>query len=337
MTATPRLDVVIVTWNHGADVDTCLRSLAASSADAAAVAAIAVVDNASDVPYDAHDLGGLPPVRVLCNRRNAGFAPACNQGAAHGRAEFVLFLNPDTVVPAGALTRALAAFEDADAAHVGLLGLGLVGLDGVTQRTCGRFPTVRRILCQVTGLSQLAPSHWLGLRLTDRDHQAARDVDFVSGACLFARRRLFDRLGGFNEGFTLYLEDADLAWRAHQAGWRTRFLPHPPIRHRLGWSTGRDRPLRLAHSWRSLMVYAQRHFDPPRALSVIVITLVLAPIARLAQAAVNRSLRDARSAASATLTLGRLLWLDWRRGRVRLLPRAQPVSSTGAAPPRGGA
>jgi hypothetical protein len=327
------VDVVIVSWNHGAEVDACLRSIAAG--DAGLVERLVVVDNGSARPYAAPEVEGLPPVTVIRNPDNRGFAPACNQGLARGRAGVVLFLNPDTVLPAGAVAAALAALEDPDNRDVAMIGLRLENPDGSTQASCGRFLTAPNVFCQVSGLSRLSPSRFRGLRMSEWDHDTARDVDFASAACLFVRRARLTALGGFDERFVLYLEDADLAIRAARAGWRTTFLPAPAVVHQMGWATGRHRTLRIAHSWRSVILFARVHLRPVPRLVVVLTMLALGPIARAGQAIGRASVRDLRSTAAATITLWRLLLRD-RRARSAQAARRAPASSTPARALRDG-
>jgi GT2 family glycosyltransferase len=326
------VDVVIVSWNHATEVGACLRSIA--SGDAGLIARIIVVENGSASPYAAGDAGELPPVTVVRNADNRGFAPACNQGAALGRGRVVLFLNPDTLLPAGAVAAALATLDDPDNRDVAMIGLGLQNPDGTIQPSCGRFLTAANVFWQISGLSLLAPARCRGLRMSEWGHDTARDVEYASGACLFVRRACLEALGGFDERFVLYLEDADLALRARWAGWRTRFLPAPRVVHRMGWSTGRNRTLRLAHSWRSVILFARVHLPPASRAAVALTVLAIGPIARAGQAIGRASARDLRSAAAAAITLWRLLLRD-RRAR-RLPARRHPASSTPAPALRDG-
>lgn len=292
----PRLDVVIVNWNSGARLDRCLASLAAASRDGFTLHRIVIVDNASDEPIAPYaetlardyDL----PIFIIRNASNRGFAPACLQGAAGSRADYLLFLNPDTRVDASALSAAVAALESPRYRATGILGLPLVDEDGAHQPTCGRFLTVGRMFNQITGLTLLAPRAFPGCRMTDWDHLDTRTVDFVSGACLLVRRPLYEQLGGFDPRFIVYLEDADLALRARRLGWDTVFLAGPPVYHEGGWGTGTARSLRLAHAWRSLLAYGIKHFRPFSACAATAMVLAVAPIARAGEAMLHRSPRE---------------------------------------------
>jgi N-acetylglucosaminyl-diphospho-decaprenol L-rhamnosyltransferase len=293
-----RLDVIVVTWNNGASVGRCLDALAAAATHGFAFDRIVVVDNASETPFEAVDYPGLPPLTIIRNAANRGFAEACNQGAAGSQADYLVFLNPDTIVSPDALSGAIAAFKAPEHRQTAIVGLPLVDERGETQATCGRTLTVARIFNQLTGLTRLAPRWCPGFRMTDWDHAETRRVDYVSGACLLVRRAIFDDLRGFDPRFVVYLEDADLALRAARRGWETVYLAGPAVYHESGWMTGRARGLRLFHAWHSLLAYGTKHFGPAGACTVVVMTFGVAPLARVGQAVLQGSGRQALAAAS---------------------------------------
>jgi GT2 family glycosyltransferase len=255
-------------------------------------------------------------VTLLANRRNRGFAAACNQGACDSRADYLLFLNPDAYVEPTAIDAAVAAIEAAGA-RTAIAGVQLVNDDGVPEATCGRFPTLANLFFQLTGLSRLSSARFPAMRMLEWDHRASRQVDFVSGACRLVRRAVYERLGGFDERLFLYLEDADLALRARGLGFATIFSAEASVVHPGGWSRGRDRAWRLAQSWRSLAVYGWKHFDAMRATSLVACLAVVAPAARIGQAVILRSPRDAAVAVRASA----LFWWLLAGTAVRTLSR----------------
>jgi GT2 family glycosyltransferase len=263
---------------------------------------------------------------MIGNTVNRGFAAACNQGACGSRADYLLFVNPDAVLAPDALDRAVAQLEMPAQQDVAALGLQLVDGRGVPQATCGRFLTVRGIFNQLTGLSLASPSRFRGFRMTDWDHRDSRDVDYVSAACTLARRPVFQALAGFDDRFTVYLEDADFALRARRLGWRSFFLADARVLHEGGWATGRARALRLAHAWRSLLVYSVKHFPPFTALLLVLTTLTMAPLARMGEAIRHGSRRELGEALAGYLRLYGLLARD-------LLPRPRPAEPAPDAPP----
>lgn len=303
----PSLDIIIVCWNHHATIGRCLGSLAEHRVEGVRVARVVVVDNGSTPPIAFADETRLPGLEVVANAGNRGFAAACNQGAAESAADYLLFLNPDTRLTPGVITGAIRALEQPSGCRTGIIGPRLVDEHGVVQATCGRFPGAANIFAQTTGLSRLAPRLFSGMRMTEWPHDDTRDVSFVSGACLFVRRTLFDALGGFDERLFVYLEDADLALRAAERGWRTRFVADLTVVHADGWSSGRDRARRLALSWRSQIVYGWKHAGVAGALAVTGTILLLAPFSRFAGAVLRRCPKDLLAAGPASVQLWGML------------------------------
>lgn len=314
----PYVDVVVVAWNQERWLLACLESIDALVCERFEIARVLVVDNASTAPVRS-TLRASTKLTVLTNATNRGFAAGCNQAAARSRADFILFLNPDTRIHADALTRAVAVLEAPSGREIGIVGLRLTDDTGVTQRTCGRFPGLVAIANRTLGLSRIAPARLGGVRLLDWPHDVSRDVDFACGAALLVRRRVFEALGGFDERLFLYLEDADLSLRARAAGWRTHFCADAVVEHGCGWSTGDHRGWRLAHSWRSLLVYAWTHLPVTAALTATTLVLTLGPLARLAGAVVDRSWQGAGHAAHAWYLLCRMLIREVAPRRPRVI------------------
>lgn len=302
----PHVDVVVVAWNQGRWIPACLESIDALVRERFEIVRVLLVDNASSTPVRTA-LGTSTRFTVLTNATNRGFAAACNQAAARGRGDLILFLNPDTRIHADALARAIAVLEAPSGREIGVVGLRLTDAAGVTQRTCGRFPGFLEMTNRTLGLHRIAPTRMGGVRLLDWPHDVSRDVDFACAAALLVRRSVFEALGGFDERLFLYLEDADLSFRARAAGWSTHFCADAVVEHGCGWSTGEHRGWRLAHSWRSLVVYAWTHLPAAAALAVTTLVLTLGPLARLAGALADRSWQSAVHTAHAWYLLCRML------------------------------
>jgi GT2 family glycosyltransferase len=206
------VSVVIVNWNGGEDLALCVENL--RSGVGGRVDEIVVVDNDSSDDSLAR-LGAPEGVTVIQAGRNLGFAAGANLGAGRCRSERVLFLNPDARIMPGAIDAA-ANFL---AAHprVGIVGALLVDGRGAWQPSAGRFGVLGHLLLD-TALGRRPPS-------------AARFVDWVHGAFMLMPRALFERLGGFDEGFFMYGEDMDLCERVRAAGFRTAIVPEVRVVH----------------------------------------------------------------------------------------------------------
>ncbi|MDA0337629.1 MAG: glycosyltransferase, partial [bacterium] len=223
----PRVTIIIPVYNGAALTEKCLYGIARNSGEGAAAPdyEVVVVDNGSDdwTMYLLHAMEG--DLRVLSNDRNLGFARACNQGAAESSADYLLFLNNDTVPHADWLAPMVAA-ADADP-RVGIVGARLLYPDGTVQHAG---------LHLVNGI----PDHeYRGAAADDPRVCKARDLDMVTGACLLIRRDLFESLGGFDAQFVNGVEDVDLCLRARDRGFRVVYCPEAVVDHHEAQSKGR--------------------------------------------------------------------------------------------------
>ena len=255
MPDTPRLSIVIVTFNACAQVDACLTSLAA--ARIALAHEIVAIDNASTDDVVAMMRSRHPHVEVVALEANVGFSRANNVGIRRSRGDLVLLLNGDTLVPPGAL-EALAAVLDREAA-VGVVGPRLVDGRGEIELSFGpmispwnEFRQKRR----GRALRQAEPGAvaWLD-RMSHRVHYP----DWVSGACLMTRRAVADAVGLLDERFFLYTEDVDFCASVRAGGWRVRFAPEAEVVH-LGGRSGATAPATTAAFYRrSHVAFYEKH------------------------------------------------------------------------------
>jgi GT2 family glycosyltransferase len=163
---------------------------------------------------------------------NSGFASAANRAAREAPGRDLLVLNPDVELlgtePVKALAGALASRPRA-----GIVAPRLVGSDAVVQPTARRLASVPAMLGSLPTVARVAPplrmayERYLGPSLADE----RRSVGWVIGAAMLVRREAFDQVGGFDEGYFLYMEDADLCRRMHRAGWQVDYLPDVRLRH----------------------------------------------------------------------------------------------------------
>ena len=297
------LDVVITNWNSGELLRGCIAALAGSTM--ASRLNVVVVDNASS-DGSAERLGGERlRLQVLRNRSNRGFGAACNQGAACGRAPFLLFLNPDTRVAPDALARALDHLRAPEQGRTGVLGIRLVDETGKTQRTCANEPTLWRLLAQNAGLDRLFPRLVPPHFLTGWDHAETRPVDQVMGAFLLIRRELFERLGGFDERYFVYYEDVDLCASVRRAGCEVVHFAGAEAWHQGGGTTNQIKGRRLFYMMRSQVLYADKWFGRGAALATLLVALGVHVPIRTARALLALAPREAAAALSGGYFLAR--------------------------------
>ena len=250
-----------------ADSGPLLRECIASALGSTATVEVILVDNASgdgEVERVTVMHADDARLRTLRNATNLGFGPACNRGAAIARGDLLMFLNPDGLLQADSVARVRDVFDRNTG--IGLLGVTVCDPDGKPARGIRRRdPTLRRALASLTGLARLE-SHWPSLAGVEVPPAivataAVENVEAVSGACLTLPRRVFEQVGGFDEGYFLHVEDLDLCRRVRDAGHRVVIAHALRVIHAQG-SSSRHRPLFVAwHKHRGMWRYFRR-FDP---------------------------------------------------------------------------
>jgi hypothetical protein len=246
--------VVIVSFEAR---EALLAALASVRAHAGLPVETIVVDNASaDGSADAVR-AAFPEALVVANPDNVGFARACNQGWRAARAPFVLFLNPDAELLPGALPALIALLQART--DVGAAGPRTRSADGSIQVSTG--PDLGLLAEWRQRRLVLGVSRRDARRLAEAEALYAREREpgWVSGACLAARRVALEAVSGFDEGFFLYEEDADLCLRLRKAGWRVAFTPDAEIRHQLGRSMSRSPARARLEYHRSHLRYYVKH------------------------------------------------------------------------------
>lgn len=239
MSAAPKLSVIVVSWNVRDLVLACLESLHKEIAGISAE--VIVVDNASSDETVAAVAGAYPDTEIIANRENVGFPRANNQALARATGEYVLFLNPDTVVGAGSVRACLDELE-ADPA-IGMAGCRLELEDGTVQLECARRPyLLRHLVIETFYLHMLRPqSRIFGDHLLSYwDHRGVRDVEAICGAFMLARTSAARDIGGLPDEVFMYHEDLAFCLRMQRAGWRIRYRGDVMTLHRWRGSSSRS-------------------------------------------------------------------------------------------------
>lgn len=255
------LGVVMVTYNSARHI---VAAVEAARRAFSVPARIVVVDNAS--ADDTVALVSSTGVDVIEADSNLGFARACNVGAmAAGDPEFLLFLNPDSLVDRGAVDRAIAALRQD--ATVGALGGRTRYADGTLNPTsCFARPTLWSAVCYASGLASVfRGSHLFNPEaMGGWDRDDTRDVDVVTGCFLLTRTALFRELAGFDERFFLYSEDTDLSQRIRARGYRCVHAHEVGLVH-IGGGSDTVKAEKLAKVFRARRQYYDKHWSPPAA------------------------------------------------------------------------
>jgi len=208
----------------------------------------------------------FPEVIVIENTKNAGFSKANNQGMCIAKGEYVLLLNPDTLVEEDTFVKCLSFME----AHADAGGLGIKMLDGK-----GKFlPESKRGLpspwvafYKIFGFSKLFPKsrkfgrYHLGFLDKDKTHE----IEILSGAYMFLRKEALKKTGLLDEDYFMYGEDIDLSYRIVKAGYKNYYYPEARIIHYKGESTKRTSINYVFIFYRAMIIFAEKHFSNKNA------------------------------------------------------------------------
>ncbi len=227
-----RLSVVIVSYNTRADLERCLRSL--GDTPAAIAVDVVVVDNASGDGSPDWVRANCPAVRLIDAGDNLGFARANNLGIRATASELVLLLNPDTVVPPGAIDRMIGVLDR----HPGVAALGPRLIDGAgnPELSWGAMISPAAEWRQKRLMHGLATREAGALAGVDRLSREERVVDWVSGACLLVRRVAAEGVGLLDERFFMYTEDVDFCASLRAQDGQILFTPAAEVIHLRGRS-----------------------------------------------------------------------------------------------------
>jgi N-acetylglucosaminyl-diphospho-decaprenol L-rhamnosyltransferase len=251
------VSVVIVNYKSYVELDACLTSLLARPSPDLE---IIVIDHASAAPELARIQAKFPQVRTAATDGNPGFSAGVNAGARLASGRCLLILNPDTQLDPGAID-AMAGYLDAHP-DTAVVGARVEDPGGTVQRSARRFPTM---LTGLAGRTSLFTRMWPGNPLSRRDLLAdattatPRQVDWVAGSCMAVKADAFEKVGGMDEQFFLYWEDADLCKRLKEAGWGTVYLPSAVVVHGVGRSRRHARALSVRAFHRSAYLYFAKH------------------------------------------------------------------------------
>ena len=252
-----KLSIIIVSWNIKKVLIDCLESIKENPASE--LFEVIVVDNASSDGTIEFVRNKFPDVVIIANNRNLGFAAANNQGIEKSQGEYILLLNPDTIVHSDSLD-VLIEFMDKNE-DVGICGPQLLNQDGTIQSSARCFPTFRGALYRHTaikyfGLFKNEYKKWL---MKSFDHKSQMDVDQVMGAALMIRQSIINDTGAMDERFFMYYEEVDLCYRVKKTGWRVVFVPDSTIIHLGGQSTEQIPVRKQMMAFTSLIKFFRKH------------------------------------------------------------------------------
>lgn len=259
-----KLSVIIVNYNVEYFLEQCLNSVEVAMKNV--TGEVFVVDNNSVDGSVQMVREKFPNVHLIANKDNTGFSKANNQAMRIANGEYVLLLNPDTVVEEDTFQKVVEFMDD----HPDAGGLGVKMIDGK-----GRFlpeskrglPTPAVAFYKIFGLSKLFPkSKKFGrYHLGYLDKNETHEIEILSGAFMLMRKKALDEIGLLDEAFFMYGEDIDLSYRIIKAGYKNYYLPHTRIIHYKGESTKKSSINYVFVFYRAMVIFAEKHFSKKNA------------------------------------------------------------------------
>ena len=280
-----KLSIVIICWNDLKVIQDCLRSIYEETRNLDFE--VIVSDNGStdgSVDYIRQHFG---KVRIVENGANLGFAKGNNAGIKAARGQYILILNPDTIIRNGAL-ETLVAFADRHP-EAGAFGCRVLNPDGSYQNPARPIPTVRGAL--LAALCVRWPGRFSQAFATDVypgwDGRSEREIGYQSGCCILVRGKLLQELGGFDERFFYHYEETDLCCRVWRTGASILYCPTAEITHLGGQSVGRF-PIRFAlETYRSAYRFFYKHYGRKGLVRIRRVYLLSLRLRRLGYGCLN--------------------------------------------------
>jgi GT2 family glycosyltransferase len=237
----------------------CLQSV--QKAITGVEAEVFVVDNASCDDSVEMLQTKFPWVNLIQNKENTGFSSANNQAIKLAKGEFVLLLNPDTLVEEDTFVKCLDFMRQTPDA--GALGVKMINGNGEFLPESKRaLPIPSVAFYKIFGLSKLFPNskRFGSYHLTFLDNEKTQSVEVLSGAFMFIRKKVLDEIGLLDETFFMYGEDIDLSYRIIKAGYKNYYLPEPRIIHYKGESTKKGTVNYVIVFYKAMQIFAKKHF-----------------------------------------------------------------------------
>lgn len=196
------------------------------------------------------------PLKVIFNDYNLGFSKANNQGFKISRGEYILFLNPDTLIFKNPLKLMIKWLKDHP--HVGVLGCQILDKERKVLSSGGFFPNLWRVFLWSSGLDHLVLVSNLfgGYHPPASFFKKEQPLDWIQGCALLLRRKAFEDAGGFDREFFMYEEEVELCYRIKKGDWKIWFLPKPKIIH-LG---GEKKTASILGEMKGLLLFYQKHY-----------------------------------------------------------------------------
>ncbi|OFX84420.1 MAG: hypothetical protein A2W99_00180 [Bacteroidetes bacterium GWF2_33_16] len=270
-----KLSIVIVNYNVKHFLEQCLISVFNASKNI--TTEVFVVDNNSVDGSCALVKDKFPQVKLIANKINYGFSYANNQAIKQSTGEYILLLNPDTVVEENCFARCIS-FMDSTLDAGGLSVKMIDGKGHFLPESKRALPTPAVAFYKIFGLSKLFPrsKQFARYHLGHLDKDKTHEIEILPGAFMFLRNEALNKTGLLDESFFMYGEDIDLSYRIIQAGYKNYYLPETTIIHYKGESTKKGSINYVLVFYNAMIIFARKHFSQKNArlFSILINTAI---------------------------------------------------------------
>ena len=270
-----QLSVIIVNYNVKYFLEQCLYSVIKACKNLEAE--IFVVDNASTDGSENYLSSKFPLVKFSWNKTNIGFGAANNSVLQQTKGAYILFLNPDTIVPEDCFDSCIAFFKS----HTDAGALGVKMIDGAghflkESKRCFPSPTVS--FFKMAGLADMFPQSKLFAKYyaSHISEDATAAVEVLPGAFMMISREALHKVSGFDERFFMYAEDIDLSYRIQQAGLKNFYFPEIPIIHFKGESTKRVSASYVQQFYGAMQLFVKKHYKEKKGAACLLRLAIMA-------------------------------------------------------------
>jgi len=227
---------------------------------------VIVIDNSSSDNSVAFLKPRFPFASFIENAGNIGFSKACNQGLANAKGKYILFLNPDTIVPEDCFAKCIGFLSSRPDA--GACGIKMLDGSGKFLKESKRsFPSPITSLYKLFGLSRIFPrsKQFSKYHLGHLDNNETHQVDVLAGAFIMVKKEVLDKTGGFDETFFMYGEDVDLSYRIQEKGFHNYYFADSSIIHFKGESTRKGSMNYVRMFYKAMSIFVNKHYGSGRA------------------------------------------------------------------------
>ena len=269
------LSIIIVNYHHSHMLDNCLESVYRTIEKIQFE--VILVDNSSKDDGLESILKRYTKIQFINNSKNVGFARANNQGAKIASGDFLLFINPDTIMIEDAV-EAMLGYIRSDSS-IGILGPKVLNPDQTTQFSCRKFPTVwSGLFNRYSLMTRLFPNNRYSkdYLMLDYDHNSICSVDWVSGCCMMMSESTLKKTGGFDENYFLFIEDVDLCRVIKEQGLRVVYFPNAKIFHKISSSNARATPQMIIKRHQGMIYYNQKYGETNFVIQSLINSIIIA-------------------------------------------------------------